>query len=52
MLTDDGQTGTKVWISANADCSSVSPFFAKPNVIGCLFRQSVKTKNYVKGIDY
>jgi hypothetical protein len=35
MLTDVGQAGTKVWLSANADGYYVSPFFAKPHVICC-----------------
>ncbi len=37
MLTDVGQAGTNVWISANADCYYVSPFFAKPLLAAAYF---------------
>ena len=29
MLTDDGQAGTKVWISANDDANNVKPIFCQ-----------------------
>lgn len=51
MLTDAGQAGTNAGICTNVDWASVRPFFAKPNVIGCLFRLSVKPKKYVKRIN-
>ena len=46
MLTDVGQVETKVWIRKMMMVIPSSPFFAKPNVIGCLFRVSVKTQIY------